>query len=259
MNRFLSFLLLASLSLSIYARQPRKKNPEPCGIEVHTIRNVTVDNIRLNYSQTPGIEIDGRKITGSEEGIRIDGGSLIITQPTDSWGHLFTRSGDIIINTPCVRDIYMHSTGDLTSEKIVSDKLNISIFGAGDVKVVSIQADYAELSVYGAGSIKVSGIESDNVKVRVLGAGDVTLGNIKANRIDCVMSGAGDAVLYGIDCTYLKVVSLGAGDISLNGYAENTSVQLRGSGDVTSRDMTSRHTEISTTGSGSIKGIFNSK
>lgn len=103
----------------------------------------------------------------------------------------------------------VHGSGDLTLERVETDRITLALAGSGDLRAHG-RAGQAKLSVAGSGDLDASGLVTGTLSASVAGSGDL-VGHATGNA-NLSVAGSGDVAVHGTDrCTVSKV---GTGDAS---------------------------------------------
>jgi len=139
-----------------------------------------------------------------------------------------TKGVNITIVVKDLTDIDFTSAGELTIEKLTTDKLDVSLSGAGDFELNDIDVQSLRVRLSGAGSMSASGT-ADDLDVTISGFGDFDGAELhdKDARVD--ISGAGSATVW--FKRELTAKCCGAGSVSDDGSA-SVSRQISGIGGV---------------------------
>ena len=72
-------------------------------------------------------------------------------------------------------DITLNGSGDIEFDDIVCDEVNVSLVGSGDVELKHVKTQYARVNLVGSGDVKVAFDSSGAVEAQLTGSGDITL------------------------------------------------------------------------------------
>jgi len=183
--------------------------------------------IKQGTKESLEIEAEDNLLPGLKT--RVRNGVLEIYYERQDGKHVNPTKGvNITIVVKDLTDIDFTSAGELTIEKLTTDKLDVSLSGAGDFELNDIDVQSLRVRLSGAGSMSASGT-ADDLDVTISGFGDFDGAELhdKDARVD--ISGAGSATVW-VDNDLTAKVS-GAGSVSYYGSA-SVSRQISGIGGV---------------------------
>jgi len=120
----------------------------------------------------------------------------------------------LLVTAPRIEALSVAGSGDILSESIRSDALDISVAGSGDVRIAKLEASSLKVSISGSGDVKAAG-KAESVSVSIAGSGDVGAGRLEARRAKVSIAGSGDVSLWVSES--LDVSSVGSGDVRYHG------------------------------------------
>lgn len=139
-----------------------------------------------------------------------------------------TETPVITITVQDLADVEFNSAGELTIEKLETDRLDVALSGAGNVDIEEIETGALRVDLSGAGSATASGV-ADSLQLNISGFGDFKGGELHNKDARVSISGAGSATVW-VDEDLDAEVS-GAGSVSYYGTAAVTR-QISGVGGV---------------------------
>ena len=72
-------------------------------------------------------------------------------------------------------DFSLNGSGDIEFDDIVCDEVIVSLVGSGDVELKHVKTQYARVNLVGSGDVKVAFDSSGAVEAQLTGSGDITL------------------------------------------------------------------------------------
>jgi len=120
----------------------------------------------------------------------------------------------LLVVAPKVESLTASGSGDILSEAIRSDALDISVAGSGDIRIAKLEATSVKVSIYGSGDVKVAG-KAESVSASISGSGDVDAARLEARQAKVSIAGSGDVTLWVRES--LDVSTVGSGDVRYHG------------------------------------------
>ncbi|MBE0650135.1 MAG: DUF2807 domain-containing protein [Bacteroidales bacterium] len=176
----------------------------------------------------------------------VDGNTLVIK--TKPYTNLYTKRLRVYVETSQIKSLAVNGSGDIHTQSIRGDNLNIAIKGSGDVFAGELQLDQLQANIMGSGDLSFSGKVS-GLKLNIRGSGDTRISNIESSNADFSIQGSGDVMISGkadqatiwlqgsgdfkgSDFTVSKAVTnqLGSGDVHMT-VNDNLTLTIKGSGD----------------------------
>ncbi len=115
----------------------------------------------------------------------------------------------------------------------VKDIRAVTLSGSGDIRSEKIEADTLDLMLSGSGNIAIETLNADDVTVTVSGSGNVTFETLAAISLTTTISGSGKCSLAG-EVSDQTLVVAGSGDYRAAELASQTaSISVAGSGNST--------------------------
>lgn len=183
--------------------------------------------ITQGASESVKLEADDDFLPGLQTVVR--GNRLEISYKAGSGKRINpTKPVKIIIVVKDLQTVNFESAGELSIDRLKTDKLDISISGAGNLKLNDITTTNLSVDLSGAGSATVSGV-ADNLNVVISGFGSFTGKDLHSQNADVNLSGAGSATVW-VDNRLNAQIS-GAGSVNYYGLPDVTK-QISGVGNV---------------------------
>ncbi|HLO31769.1 MAG TPA: DUF2807 domain-containing protein [Anaerolineales bacterium] len=199
---------------------------------VSNFRAIEVDypgQVLVKQGSTEALKIEAEDNLLPGLKTQVQNGVLKIFYKTANGKHVNpTKAVKITIVVKELTDVDFTSAGELTVEKLHTDKLDVSLSGAGNLKLDSLQTKALGVSLSGAGSMSASGT-ADDLNLTISGFGDFKGGNLHDKTARVEISGAGSATVWADDNLMAEVS--GAGSVSYYGAA-SVSKQISGVGGV---------------------------
>jgi hypothetical protein len=124
--------------------------------------------------------------------------------------------------------VSISGSGDIRSDEIDTDGLEVNIGGSGDVQITNLTADEVEIKIGGSGEIDLVGQVADQ-NISIGGSGKYRAGDLQSETAVVRVSGSGDVTVW---VTETLDVSIG-GSGSVNYYGRpSVSSSTSGSGDL---------------------------
>ena len=124
-------------------------------------------------------------------------------------------------------DIEITGSGDIVSDSLIGESIDINIIGSGNVDLITI-ANSLNSSITGSGDINISG-ETTNQTCDIIGSGDYNTFKLESDNCDIKIAGSGDAKINTQNSLDINIA--GSGDIYYIGNP-NINVNISGSGSV---------------------------
>jgi hypothetical protein len=125
-----------------------------------------------------------------------------------------------------INSILIAGAGNLESDKIVTDSLDLDLTGSGKVNINTLEATRLELSISGSGEIQVAGT-AETCEMKISGSGKFITQNLHLQESRVRISGSGDIALQ-VD-KKLDVRISGSGTVKYLGKPELSQI-ISGSG-----------------------------
>lgn len=235
-----------------------------CGPLVEGSGNVTTETRQVrDFDQVNLLGIGELYITqGDEESLRIEAeDNLIPYITTEVHDHLleigFQRMVSVWPHRPVkfyltlkdVSALRVSGSGDVHSERLAADKLQLTISGSGDMtidqldvkaltntvsgsgdlRIDTLKADTVNTTISGSGTCALTG-ETDEQSARVTGSGDYRASDLQSQNASLNLTGSGNAQAWVTKSLDARVT--GSGNIRYYG-APSVSKKISGSGNVT--------------------------
>ncbi len=155
---------------------------------------------------------------------RVSGQTLVLGMKRNYRGWGRTGPIDYYLEMKNIAGLKVSGSGDIISEKVKSDELDLHISGSGDIEVGKITANEISAHISGSGGCQLSG-KSDYQDIHISGSGEYEAGNLKSDLVDVSISGSGDVTVRVED--KLDVSISGSGKV---GYYGRPAVSSHSSG-----------------------------
>lgn len=116
----------------------------------------------------------------------------------------------LLVVAPAIRSLAVAGSGDILSEALKAESLDVNVSGSGDVRVAKLEVGALNTSIAGSGDVRVAG-KAASVTVSIAGSGDVKAERLEAARAKVSITGSGDVTLWVRDS--LDVATIGSGDV----------------------------------------------
>jgi hypothetical protein len=141
--------------------------------------------------------------------------------------YLWPRRFNAYLKVKNLEGIYFEGAGDVKTELINADKIQINISGSGKVDAKFNLKDL-DVSIAGSGSLLLSGT-SEKENIRIAGSGSFNAENLKASECSVNISGSG-SVKVNVE-KKLDIFISGSGSVAYSGNPQ-VNQQIMGSGRV---------------------------
>ncbi len=134
----------------------------------------------------------------------------------------------LLVTNPVIESLAVSGSGDVLSESIRSNALQLSVSGSGDVRIARVEAQSLAVSIAGSGDVRVAG-QAAELAAKIAGSGDVEAARLESKRAKVSIAGSGDVSLWVKES--LEVSIAGSGDVRYHGDPSVTR-KVAGSGSV---------------------------
>ncbi len=184
-------------------------------------------NVRLKASDTEGATVKTDDNIEPLVQTRVENGALIIDLPRNA---SFKTRGplEVTVNFKTLNAIALSGSGDVSADRLSTDKLEVSVAGSGDIKLDNLQANSVSGNIAGSGDVTLAGTVA-NQNYSIAGSGDIHAKGLAGKSVKVSIAGSGDASVSASDS--LDVSIAGSGDVI---YSGNPTVKksVLGSGSV---------------------------
>jgi hypothetical protein len=135
----------------------------------------------------------------------------------------------LLVTGPVIESLAVSGSGDILSESIRANALELAVSGSGDVRIARAETQSLKLSIAGSGDVKVAG-RTGEVTAKIAGSGDISAGRLESARATVSIAGSGDVTLWVRESLAVKIA--GSGDVHYHGDPSVTK-KIAGSGSVT--------------------------
>lgn len=140
------------------------------------------------------------------------------------------RKIKIFVTSPSFNRIENTGSGNITGETKISNDTKLHIDVTGSGDLnLDLDAPEVTASVTGSGNVKLSG-ETQKFSANVTGSGDIRAMNLLAEESNVELTGSGNADVY--SSVKMAASITGSGDIRYKGGAQVVSSNISGSGDL---------------------------
>jgi hypothetical protein len=179
-------------------------------------------NVLIHQSDEFKIEIEGQQNILDILRTRLRGNTLVIEY--DKACVMNTRSLEIYISMPVIKEIQIDGSGDVESDdKFTADEFYAGISGSGSIDL-EVSAKVIEADINGSGSIYLSG-ETEEFYSVIRGSGDIKASRLRANMAKAKISGSGNTYIHVID--ELRAHINGSGNLN---YSGNPTIDFNNNG-----------------------------
>ena len=188
--------------------------------------------VHLKQGNVQSVEVKGKETTLEKLITEVNGRSLVIRYPNDSWFSKWNPgSVDVYVTMPQIDGLAISGSGSIVSDGIIESRiLDVTISGSGDIKLDNLKAEKVSATISGSGNIHLFGKQNAaELKAVISGSGNVKAIEFPADNVDVKIVGSGNCW---VNSTKNLVVKLaGSGNIV---YRGNPSIDssIAGSGKV---------------------------
>lgn len=140
-----------------------------------------------------------------------------------------TRPIKYYVSLKTVEGLTVSGSGNIRSEQVKADKLELVISGSGNITLDSLTAQTATSKITGSGDCKVGSGATPTQIVEVDGSGNYTGGKLAGETVTVRITGSGDATVWAKNTLEARIT--GSGDVYYYGAPQVTQ-HITGSGDV---------------------------
>lgn len=132
-----------------------------------------------------------------------------------------------------LNEITLHGSGNIISKNpINSNTLTCTLRGSGDIKA-EIEVTTLNASLKGSGDIELSG-NTNQLSLEMSGSGNFKGFDLNSQKTDVSLTGSGDIEVNATQS--IKASLTGSGDITYSGNPKTKDVNVKGSGEIDSRN-----------------------
>ena len=188
--------------------------------------------VHLKQGNVQSVEVKGKETTLEKLITEVNGRSLVIRYPNDSWFSKWNPgSVDVYVTMPQIDGLAISGSGSIVSDGIIESRiLDVTISGSGDIKLDNLKTEKVSATISGSGNIHLFGKQNAaELKAVISGSGNVKAIEFPADNVDVKIVGSGNCW---VNSTKNLVVKLaGSGNIV---YRGNPSIDssIAGSGKV---------------------------
>ena len=123
----------------------------------------------------------------------------------------------IYITLPSLEEVSISGSGDVyVKNKMIADKLDISISGSGNFELDSLYVNELEASISGSGDLMLTSLDTAySQEIRISGSGEIRAINMPVLNSEINISGSGHCEVHAID--RLDIAISGSGDVYYKG------------------------------------------
>lgn len=191
-------------------------------------------NLYLIQGDTESLEIEAEDNIMPYLRSRVIGDRLVLDfDDTSRKSFITTRPVNYYLTMKDIHGLAISGGGDIETQKISTDNLNVDISGGGGLKIDSLDADILQVQVSGGGDIFIYNGTVDEQDIHVSGGGKYDAEDLKSRTVTANISGGGDLVVWAEET--LTVNISGGGSVY---YYDSPTVDssISGGGDIVQRD-----------------------
>jgi len=173
--------------------------------------------VRVQTGRPPSAQAEGDAAALDALTLTVEGQTLIVRRKQGASGARDPaplRLLSITLGTPVLRGVNLNAGGRLSVDRMVAQRIDLSINGAGLLGVAAIDADQLNATVTGAGTMTLAG-KAGRARYLITGPGSYEATGLIANDLFVTAAGTGDvrvAARYTAD-----IVSSGLGGVTVAG------------------------------------------
>lgn len=144
----------------------------------------------------------------------------------------------VYVSAPSLAGVAVAGSGLFECQDNVSaEKFSAQVAGSGDIKLRSVQCIDFDTSVAGSGMVELDTLQAKNASISIAGSGDVRLNARKVEKTKASIAGSGDIDIHFEDCGTASISIAGSGDVALSGTLKTLNQNVRGSGDIRTKNL----------------------
>lgn len=187
---------------------------------------------------------------GNLEIVQGDEESLTITADDNLMQYITTEVVGDTLEIGMKPNLSLDPTKTIEYKLILKSVSSIALSGFGNIDSEGLTSDKLEIKLAGSGDIFLGTLESETLLVRISGFGDFDAQTITADKPTLEITGSGDIDVNELTAKELAVKISGFGDADLRGTTVEQDVQLLGSGNYNADDLASADVTVKITGFG---------
>ena len=157
---------------------------------------------------------DGTLVLGTKSGVMVSPTRLRFT-----------------VSVQDLADLTVSGLGDITAERVDTERLQIKVSGSGDLRIDALTAQEVAVWISGSGDVELAGGVTEQ-EVTISGSGKYRSGDLRSETVALTISGSGDATFW---------------------TTESLDARLTGSGSASTYG--NPRMDVSSSGSGKVKGL----
>ena len=151
-----------------------------------------------------------------------------------------------------VTDLQVRGSGNMSSERLAADKLQLAVLGSGNIIVDQLDVKTLTNTIKGSGDIRVDQLKANSATTTISGSGKCVLAGETVDQSTHI-TGSGDYLTFDLQSQTATLRLIGSGDVQA-WVTEKLDINVAGSGDVeyygTPQEVSQR-----IAGSGNVSGL----
>ena len=174
-------------------------------------------DVRVKTGRPPSAQAEGDPAALDGLTLTVEGQTLIVRRQRPASGARDAarpRLLSITLGTPVLRGVNVNAGGRLMVDRMVAQRIDLSINGAGLLNVAAVDADQLNAAVTGAGTMTLAG-RAGRARYLITGPGSYEATGLIANDLFLTAAGTGDVR---VAARYTaEIVSSGLGGVTVAG------------------------------------------
>jgi hypothetical protein len=200
-----------------------------------------------NASNFERVDLQG---IGNLEIVQGDEESLTITADDNFMQYITTEVVGDTLEIGMKPNLSLDPTRTIEYKLVLKTVSSVALSGFGNIDSDGLTSDELEIKLAGSGDISIGSLESNTLLVRISGFGDFNAQTVTADKPTLEITGSGDINVDELTAKDLAVKISGFGDADLSGTAVDQDVMVTGSGNYNAEDLASDSATVKITGFG---------
>ena len=190
-----------------------------------------VGDLEVVQGENAGVTIEADKNVLPEITSNVVDGVLTISYKSPLWDMFLFDKGNVsvTVTSPNINAIHFLGKGNVKSESIHTEDLELLISGLAQVNISDIEANTVSTNMSGSGEVTLSGTASSQIIV-ISGSGTYKGGGLVTDEAGVRLSGSGDVEVHAE--SLLDVSITGSGTVLYGGSPELREGKVSGSGTI---------------------------
>lgn len=230
MKRFIAALAVA-VALAGCGPTKAATRDFPVGGGFDRVTNASPFDVHIRTGGAPAVHAEGPQALLDRLQVVAGNGTLTVSMRQGGWINGWNSHGVrtvVDVSLPTLRAARVSGPGDLTVDRVRTDRFAVQLDGPGDLTVASVEAHNLDVALSGPGNIRLAG-RADTGRLDLSGPGDIRAGDLALRDAALTLTGPGNLT---VTATGTARGSLsGPGDITVQGGAR-CDIRKSGPGEV---------------------------